>query len=215
MAPTTLIDTLVHMDTRDLQTREIPPRSLIAAIVTLAVVSSFLCICLMFVLVRFWRRVIAPRFGFCSPTAATNKEVDAMTQRKPSDWARQNSNVLWSMYIEEDDLKAQFSAPSRLFSIGSFSTDHGRCPLDRRVSAISEVASDKERAIDEKKTPVVVVTEVDVGGDLRSRAPYEQETTPTKAPASRARARSQPFRHRHSKSLEEWTKRKQSLAVDS
>ncbi|KAJ4511591.1 hypothetical protein HRR83_004371 [Exophiala dermatitidis] len=198
------------ISTRTLQPRAFTSKSLTTAIVILAIFSAILFASILFVLVKFWKQVAAKRLASRS-TAEVSKDVGATIQRKPSDWARKDSNILWSMYIEEDDLKSQFSMPpkSRLFSIGSVSTDHGRCPLDRRDSNADALSKNRDAMADEAEAEKE--GEKPVNSDtLRSRAVYEQETTPTKT-VPRTRSRSQPFHHRQSDSLEHIAKRKQSV----
>ena len=68
-----------------------------------------------------------------------------LAERRQSNWARQNSNVLWSMYINDDDLRAQFSKPSkdsRLFSIGSVSSVG---PMDTTTARPSVVIEHDEK----------------------------------------------------------------------
>ncbi|KAL2405835.1 hypothetical protein ABEF95_002160 [Exophiala dermatitidis] len=191
-----------------MQPRALASKSLTTAIVILAIFSAIFFASILFVLVKFWKQVVAKRLASHS-TAEVSKDVGAVIQRKPSDWARKDSNILWSVYIEEDDLKSQFSMPpkSRLFSIGSVSTDHGRCPLERRDSNADGLSKNKDAMADEAEAegqePLNSKT-------LRSRVVYEQETTPTKS-VPRTRSRSQPFHHRQSDSLEHIAKRKQSV----
>ncbi|EXJ85412.1 hypothetical protein A1O1_05776 [Capronia coronata CBS 617.96] len=215
MAPVQVIDMVAsagpfRTPAQPLQTRELTSKSLTTAVIVLAISSTVLFLGVLFVLAKLWTKL---RGGKLVPQLASRhvqpaKEGDTVAEREPSDWARKNSNVLWSMYIEEDDLKSQFSLPtkSRLFSIGSVSTDHGRCPLDRRTSNADE--------LDKHNNPPIEEPERDESVDshrLRNRAAYEQETTPTKN-VSRTRARSQPFHHRQSDSLENIAaKRKQSV----
>jgi len=184
-----------------LQARQFSAQSLTATIIVLAIVSTLLLGSMLFLLARIWKKAIAGKMASRSPPVPN--DAGSMTGRKPSDWARKDSNVLWSGYIEEDDLKSQFAWPSksRLFSIGSASSEYGCCPLERRVSAASEL--DKPQVMDKgtiKPKKLVFV------GDLRSRTVYEQETTPTKKPSR------PPFRHRYSNSLDEIAKRKQTPA---
>lgn len=212
MAPIQLDDKLANLGTfsiptRFLQSRDLTSKSLTTAIIVLAIVSAVLFLSILFVLARVWKQVVARKLAV-PPTEATNN-VGAVTERKQSNWARKDSNVLWSMYIEEDDLRSQFSLPakSRLCSIGSVSTDHGRCPLDRRTSVADEL---------NRKSPLGDNMQSQESGDsrvVRDRTTYEQETTPTKN-VSRTRARSQPFHHRQSDSLEHLAKRKQSVPAN-
>lgn len=210
MAPIPWMDDLArmaasHRSSPGLRVRHLSRQSLTATIVVLAIVSALLLISMMFLLARIRRQLIAR--GIASRSSLVPDGLGSMTERKTSDWARQDSNVLWAMYIEEDDLKSQFATPSksRLFSIGSLASDDGRCPLDRRDSVASEVG-----------TPQVIVEGAAGPGDdgeLRSRATYEQDTTPNATPP-RVRARSQPFHHRKSNSLDAMAPRKQSEPVN-
>ena len=190
-----------YTSSRRLLPRAAPADSLIATIVVLSVASTLFLASLIYLSVKIWQKLTARPIS--STSAEANKAQAAVSSgRKQSDWARQNSNVLWSMYIEEDDLKAQFALPrkSRLFSIGSVSTiDHGRCPLDRRQSQGNALS--QHQNIGEKKVASTdnEFTEV----DLRNRNPYEQQTTPTKTIQTRTRAMSQPSKHRSSDSFEE------------
>ncbi|KIW90413.1 uncharacterized protein Z519_09058 [Cladophialophora bantiana CBS 173.52] len=184
---------------RQLVSRALPSKFLVAAIVFHSVISALLLASIVFLLVRIWKQVMAERNT--SPPSVAPKAHGAVSERKQSDWARKNSNVLWSMYIEEDDLKAQFavSPKSRLFSIGSVSTvDQGSCPLDRRHYHANPLGQHK---IVEEMSPK---TEESTA-DLRSRTPYEHQTTPTKN-VPRARALSQPCCHKYSSSIEELAK---------
>lgn len=210
MAPIPWMDDLArmaasHRSSPRLRVRHLSQQSLTATIVVLAILSALLLISMMFLLARIRRQIIAR--GIASRSSLVPNGLGSMTERKTSDWARQDSNVLWAMYIEEDDLKSQFATPSksRLFSIGSLASDHGRCPLDRRDSVTSEPAT--PNALDK-----VGLGQVD-DGELRSRATYEQETTPNATPP-RARARSQPFHHRKTNSLDAMAQRKQSEPVN-
>ncbi|EXJ79621.1 hypothetical protein A1O3_07900 [Capronia epimyces CBS 606.96] len=206
MAPIQIIDKFASVDSfsipdRVLRTRDMTSKSLTTAILVLAIISVVFFLSVLFVLARIWKQMVARKLASRAAEA-----VGAVVERKTSDWARKNSNVLWSMYIQEDDLKTQFSLPpkSRLFSIGSASSDnehdHGICPLDRHTSDADETNKNKtksEESVDNNAP--------------RSRIPYPQETTPTKN-LSRTRARSQPCHHRPSDSLEHVAKRKQSMA---
>jgi len=151
---------------------------------------------------RLGRRLTPP-----PPSQATN-----MTEINPSDWARQNSNVLWSTYIGEDDLRAQFAGPSRisrLFSIGSLASDYGRCPLDRRASNTNDNGS--HRVIDAKK-----VNEGVEVGDVRNRVTFEHESSPPRKPSimqAKAKAKKPYHLHRHTKSLEEMAGFSKSLKL--
>ncbi len=186
--------------------RTLPSEPLIATVIVVSVMSTLLLASVVFLVSRMWRRAAA---SSVDSQPSEKPQVSAESSgRRPSDWARQNSNVLWSMYIEEDDLKTQFpvSPKSRLFSIGSVSTvDHGRCPLDRRQSRPNPL---KQHKIVENQASKMDDSTV----DMRVRAPYENQSTPTKT-ISRARAMSSPSKHRHSSSFEESAKRKQSLPV--
>ncbi|KIW77905.1 hypothetical protein Z517_07738 [Fonsecaea pedrosoi CBS 271.37] len=209
MAPIPSLGAIANLNalsvtSRRLVTRSLTSESLVAAIIVLSVISTLLLGSMVFLLARIWKQVVAKRASSHPPE--TSKNHNTNSERKQSDWARKNSNVLWSMYIEEDDLKAQFavSPKSRLFSIGSVSTvDQGRCPLDRRQSHGNTLAQHK--IVDDKNPQNEEST-----ADLRSRTPFEQQTTPTKNVA-RARALSQPCNHRHSTSIEELVRRKQSV----
>ncbi|KIV80493.1 hypothetical protein PV11_07991 [Exophiala sideris] len=214
MAPLPFIDSLLHKTAPAktsphwLHVRDLPPDALTGIIVILIILSALVIVSLTVLVGKVWKWLIAPRLGRrCSVVT----DGGITQRRKTSDWARQNSNILWSMYIQEDDLRAQFSAPSklsRLFSIGSVSTDHGRCPLDRRPSVIVEDGLDP--LIEEKN-----VAEVDIG-ELRSRAIYDYETAPARKFSLPGRkfslfqAKPQKPRHRYTKSLEDLVKVRQS-----
>lgn len=190
--------------------RQVRPNSLAPAIIVLSVISTVLFFSMACVLVKVIAAQLASRSAKLSP-----KDTPATKECKASDWARKNSNVLWSVYIEEDDLKSQFGLPakSRLFSIGSVSTvDHDRCPLDRRISHVSDPSKPQtsNETVGKPEDHEHKDEEGDNAPHLRNRATYEQETTPTKN-VSRVRAMSQPFKHRHTNSLEERPKRKQSV----
>ncbi|KIX96969.1 uncharacterized protein Z520_07083 [Fonsecaea multimorphosa CBS 102226] len=209
MAPILSIGAIADISTfsapsRQLVSRALPSESLVSAIIVLSVISTLLLGSMVFVLARIWKQVVAKRISSVPSQAPKNES--GISERKQSDWARKNSNVLWSMYIEEDDLKAQFavSPKSRLFSIGSVSTvDQGRCPLERRHSDSNPLG--QHRIADDKNPKTAASTT-----DLRSRTPFEHQTTPTKNTA-RARALSQPSNHKYSTSIEELAKRKQSV----
>ncbi|EXJ70536.1 uncharacterized protein A1O5_06606 [Cladophialophora psammophila CBS 110553] len=209
MAPIPSLGAIADINTfsissRQLVSRALPSDSLIAAIVVLSVISALLFVSIVFLLVGIWKKATAKRNS--SPPPEAPQPHGTISERKQSDWARKNSNVLWSMYIEEDDLNAQFavSPKSRLFSIGSVSTvDQGRCPLDRRHSHANPLGQHK---IDEELSPKTEES----SADLRSRIPYEHQTTPTKN-VPRARALSQPCCHKYSSSIEELAKHKQSV----
>lgn len=210
MAPRHYIGAVVDMYTsrtssQHLLRRIIPSESLIATVIVLSVMSTLVLASVVFLLSRMWRKAVVSRIE--SQPSEKVRASAATSGRRPSDWARQNSNVLWSMYIEEDDLKTQFpiSPKSRLFSIGSVSTDHGSCPLDRRQSRPNPSNQHKIIDIKTSKTDDSTV-------DVRARAAYEHQSTPTKT-ISRARAMSSPSKHRHSNSFEQLAKRKQSLPV--
>lgn len=210
MTPIPSIGRIADMDTSSassgrLLRRTVASHSLIATIVVLSVASTLLVATATFLLVKIWKTCIAGKTE-PQPTVTLEKH-GAPSERRQSDWARKNSNVLWSMYIDDDDLKAQFamSPKSRLFSIGSVSTvDQGRCPLDRRQSHVNPLSQHKVVKENHSNAEDTI--------DLRNRTPYEHQTTPTKS-LSRARALSQPSKHRHSCSFEEIAKRKQSLPM--
>ena len=114
------------------------PIFVIATVVIATSILTLLVATIVLLVFRWWKKVIASRC--ISQLSDKLQEKDANPECKQSDWARKDSNVLWSMYLEDDDLKSQFAMPRkpRLFSIGSVSTlDEGRCPLDRRPSCSS------------------------------------------------------------------------------
>ncbi|EXJ64539.1 hypothetical protein A1O7_00875 [Cladophialophora yegresii CBS 114405] len=193
-----------RVSARQLFHRSAPSDPLIATIIVVSVLSTLLLASAILLLSRMWKKNITRRSDAAIPGESQNQAAGFW--RTPSDWARKDSNVLWSMYIAEDDLRAQFtlSPKSRLFSIGSVSTvDHARCPLDRRHSHVNP--STQHNTIMDN-----FVKASDTAADLRSRTPYEHQTTPTKS-TPRARAMSQPSKHRYASSFEETVKRKQSL----
>ena len=186
-----------------LSRRATPSDSMILTIVIMSIGSALLLVSTVWLSFRLWKKVIARRND--SQMSEKPQNEISVPGRKQSDWARKNSNVLWSMYIEEDDLKAQFalSPKSRLFSIGSVSTVDGRCPLDRRMSHANPVSQHK--VVEDS-----LHNAVENVPDMRIRTPYEHQTTPTKN-LPRARASSQPSKHRYTSSFEGVAKRKQSL----
>jgi hypothetical protein len=99
--------------------RFIPESTLISIIIPLVILCIFaVSVAGFFVRKMYTQRLEARKADEEAPTPPPLAE-------RPSNWARQNSNVLWSMYINDDDLRAQFSKPSkdsRLFSVGSVST---------------------------------------------------------------------------------------------
>ncbi|OAP59484.1 hypothetical protein AYL99_06782 [Fonsecaea erecta] len=209
MAPVPSIGAIADINpfstsSRQLVSRALTSDSLVVAIIILSVISTLLLSSMLFLLARIWQQLMAKRAS--SLPSEAPKHQGGTSERKQSDWARKNSNVLWSMYIEEDDLKAQFavSPKSRLFSIGSLSTvDQGRCPLERRQSQSNPL--EQHKVVDDKNTKTEEST-----ADLRSRIPFEHQTTPTKN-VGRARALSQPCHHKYSSSITELAKRKQSV----
>lgn len=210
MAPLPFIDSLLHKSppaksTHWLHVRDLPPEALTGVIIILVILSSLVIVFMTLLLGRAWKWLKTPRLGLPSPEVTGG--IGMSQRRKTSDWARQNSNILWSLYIQEDDLRAQFAAPSklsRLFSIGSASSDHGRCPLDRRPSVIAEDGLD--RLIDEKNVANVEVNE------LRSCAAYEYDTSPARKFSLPGRkfslfqAKPPKPRHRYTRSLEDVTR---------
>jgi len=173
--------------------------SLIVTIVVLAVVCALLFSTAVYTFYRLWSAVIAPKLAARRSKAAQETQPTSSRRQSTVNWARKDSNVLWSMYINEDDLKSQFAQPSkdsRLFSIGSISTIG---PLDRRSSRDS--ASGTLPQNDEKAAGTATI---------RSRAAYEQETTPTKVVPRRPSRMG--LGHHHTNSSEAVVSRRQSVA---
>ncbi|ETI28481.1 hypothetical protein G647_00930 [Cladophialophora carrionii CBS 160.54] len=195
-----------RVSARQLFRRSAPSDSLIATIIVVSVLSTLLVASMILLLSRMWKKIISRRSDAAPLQGSQNQ--GAGLGCKPSDWARKDSNVLWSMYITEDDLKAQFavSPKSRLFSIGSVSTiDHAKCPLDRRQSHAHPSAY--HSTIEDRFSQAS-----DTAADLRNRTPYEHQTTPTKN-TPRARAMSQPSKHKYTSFFEAIANRKQSLPL--
>jgi hypothetical protein len=182
-------------------------QSLITTIIAVSVLSTLLFASLVLLSFRLWKARLAKRTeSHPSVQGQDHVTTAGLTQ---TDWARKNSNVLWSLYIEEDDLQAQFplSPKSRLFSIGSVSSlEHGRCPFDRRESRVNPSSQNKPGTgkVSESNAPPAI--------DLPFRTPFDHQTTPTKN-LPRARAMSSPSRHKDHGSFEDNAKRKQSLPV--
>jgi hypothetical protein len=79
-----------------------------------------------------------------------------LAERRQSNWARQNSNVLWSMYINDDDLRRQFAQPSkdsRLYSIGSVST---LGPLDTVSTSVTVEHDEKPEELNKDSAKIAV-----------------------------------------------------------
>ena len=132
--------------------RVISDSTLISIVIPLVILSIFTVTASSFFIQRYITQRAAARREKEESGAPT---PPPLAERRPSDWARQNSNVLWSMYINDDDLRAQFSKPSkdsRLFSIGSVSTVG---PLDTlpvgRPSVLVE-HDEKPIALNQKET---------------------------------------------------------------
>lgn len=149
---------------------------IILTILTILVLST-----LAYVVRRLWLYLRCRRTG----------NAEEKNGRKDSNWARKNSNVLWSIYPDEDDLRRQFSRPSkcsRMFSIGSVST---LGPLDKVAEA-------------ERKPSV------DGCDALKHRAGYEPEGTPTKTLPRRNTAPN--VQHHNDSSAEDKIKKIQFIA---
>ena len=99
-----------------------------------------------------------------APPPIIEEHKPSITTVANSNWARKDSNVLWSAYFCEDDLKSQFgrkpSQMSRLYSVGSIESDV--CPLEKEADEVLPPPPHNSEA------------------DVRSRATYTVETTPTK-----------------------------------
>ena len=98
------------------------------AIIVISAVSALLLATLIYLIVRTIqrRRALAKQQSTTSASAQPNHKSPSMTglpgSRRQSHWARKDSNVLWSMYMTDEDLAKQFSLGrklSRMFSIGS------------------------------------------------------------------------------------------------
>lgn len=98
-------------------------------------------------------------------TAEKEDRKLSITAIANGNWARKDSNVLWSAYFTEDDLKSQFSRKpsqmSRIFSVGTL--DSGIDPLENEAKDIVP--------------PPVHSTDADV----RNRVVYSKEGIPTKS----------------------------------
>ncbi|KEF58198.1 uncharacterized protein A1O9_06124 [Exophiala aquamarina CBS 119918] len=114
-------------------------------------------------------------------TPNTTSEIS----HKHSDWLRNNSNVIWSTYIEEDGLKSQFAlSNSRLFSIASVSTiEDGEFPFDTEPSSKLVTTQDPNKRSEPPKLELHLTNDENT---LRSRAAHDQDLTPTpNSPMSR------------------------------
>jgi len=155
-----------------------------------------------------WRRLRwnKARDKEARPALGPNQDMS----RKQNDWLRKNSNVIWSTYIEEDDLKSQFALPrSRLFSIGSVSTvEEGRCPLDNQTSSTGATTQGLNKGTEPPRLQLHLPNDDET---FRTRAAYEQDVTPTKQ--SRRRAMSQPQQDSPSIVFADARTRKQILPI--
>ncbi|KAL6240341.1 hypothetical protein RBB50_012745 [Rhinocladiella similis] len=198
MAPIPSIDVLARDITvgdttpllQHLQTRDLPPQAFVGTIIILVILASLVFVGFTLAVGKIWS-LVAQRYGW-----------GASERRRQIDYAGQNSTVVWSTHMGDDDLRAQFAAPSRLsrlFSVGSLSSDYGRCPLERRVSAIS--THGPAQLVDEKKAnkEIVQVVEIVDADNLDN-----EKTAPKKMSLTQAKARSakKPYRLRYAKSLE-------------
>lgn len=192
----------IAKQTRSLQRRDNLPPWTIAPFIILLAIYVILLVGLL------WRKLRWNKAEDKQPRATA--ETDPDMSRKPSDWSHKNSNVIWSTYIEEDDLKSQFALPkSRLFSIGSVSTvEDGRCPLDNQPSSTGVTTRGLSKGSEPPRLELHLPND---DNTFRSRAADEQDVTPTKS--SRRRAMSQPHQHSLSTIFADARARKQSLPM--
>ena len=202
MAPISMDLTFISSATSKLAKRTVSDPSVIGVIVIFALLATAVFITAIYVLRRVWMTVIGPKLA-----SRRNKALEGQspppTERRESHWARKNSNVLWSMYINDDDLAKQFARPcrkdSRLFSVGSVSTLGPLDTIPGPGPAIEEKATGSDGAKD--------------GADVRSRPAFEPETTPTKSlPPVPRRATHGSTQHKASHSFDAAERRKISLA---
>ena len=203
MAPVPIYVTSISSATSNLARRTVSDPSVIGLIVVFALLAAAIFITTIVVLRRVWVTVISPKLA-SRRSKAPEGQSPPPTDRRESHWARKNSNVLWSMYINDDDLAKQFARPhrkdSRLFSVGSVST---LGPLDT-VSGPGPAIEEKASGTDGAKE----------GADVRSRAAFDPETTPTKTlpPLPRHATYGSTQAHRASHSFDAAERRKMSLA---
>ncbi|KIW15510.1 hypothetical protein PV08_05556 [Exophiala spinifera] len=199
MAPIPLIDVLARdIEVSDstpllqhLQTRDLPPQEFVGTLIALFVLASLVFVAFTLVVGKVWSLIIQ-RYG-----------RGESARSKQSDLAAQNNIVIWSTHMGDDDLRSHFAAPSRLsrlFSIGSLSSEYGRCPLDQSVSPATGDHSPAQ-LVDEKKTEkgIVEVVEIPEPDDLNSEKTATEKMSLTKAKARSAR---KSYRLRCAKSLE-------------
>ena len=215
MAPLLVDNLVLHIGgisgtARQFQRRDLNIQTFLTATVILSLLSGALFAGLVIVVLRIWLQRRAGNAAQ-SPHPEISKE-DPAQPRRQSDWLRKNSNVLWSMYFEDDDLKAQFGPPtSRLYSIGSVSTvDNGRCPLDR--GALNAHDIEKQQNICKDPSRLEIVCDTNDGTDLADRTPSEHETKPTQS--SRPRSRSHPLQKSADGLYGKMRARKHSLPLD-
>ncbi|KAJ9642146.1 hypothetical protein H2204_002515 [Knufia peltigerae] len=203
MAPIPSIDVLAHDITvgdstpllQHLKTRDLPPQAFVGTIIVLIILASLVFVGFTLAVGKIWS-LVAQRYGW-----------GASERRRQIDWARQNSNnnVVWSTHMGDDDLRAQFAAPSRLsrlFSIGSLSSENGRCPLDRGiVASASGTHGPAQLVVDEKKAnqEIVEVVEIVDGLDHEKAPPTTKKVFLTQV---KARSPKKPYRLRYAKSLD-------------
>ena len=104
------------------------------AIIVISAVSALLLATLVYLTIRTIqrRRAIAKQPSTTDTSVKPNHKSPSMTNlpgsRRQSHWARKDSNVLWSMYVTDEDLAKQFTwgrKLSRMFSIGSIGSNDG------------------------------------------------------------------------------------------
>jgi hypothetical protein len=116
-----------------------------------------------------------------TPTSFQGDQKPSMTTVTNSNWARKDSNVLWSAYFSEDDLKSHFdrkaSQMSHGLSVGTLESDI--CPLE--IEGVLAQPRNFNNA-DMRDPDVLPPPPSFSDGGVRSRVTYVQETTPPKHP---------------------------------
>jgi hypothetical protein len=175
MAPVALFpiaQTTARSEAPHLFKRTMPETTLISLIILLVIATILLLAATSFFIRRWLTNRQLARHEKEANEAAT---PPPLAERRQSNWARQNSNVLWSMYINDDDLRAQFSQPrkdSRLFSIGSVSTVDGRCPLDTGRPSV---------AVEHDEKPASLNPSVEAAKAADERVPVPPRSTARRA----------------------------------
>lgn len=163
--------------------RELETSSLVGIVITFTILTVIVLCIIAYMIRRLWVYLSRRRINKSSKASST-----ADGERRDSNWARKDSNVLWSVFIDDDDLRKQFARPSkcsRMFSIGSIST---LGPLDKVADTEDKLATNEHE-------------------NVRNRVGHEYETTPTKTIPRRGTAPN--LQHRSNGSVEEQVKRVQ------